>query len=74
MQHNLALDARLFNHTDRRNPQWIIRECRACGGHPIAFGSDGWAVIHAFALEGWMALRDGNSVRLWFADVQEGTA
>ena len=74
MRSNLALDTRLFNHSQPRNPQFIIQECRACGGHPIPFGTEGWAVVHAFAMQGWAAIRDGDLVRVWFADVQEGTA
>lgn len=57
-----------------RTPRWIIRECSHCGGHPIAFGSDGWSIVHAFVLQGWAALRDGEAIRTWPADMQEGTA
>lgn len=63
-------------NTERDYPTILIRECRECGGHPIQFASedDLWAAVHAFAIEGWAALRDGNAVRVWWADVQEGTA
>lgn len=70
----ILVDKPRKRNSAQRNPQWIIRECRQCGGHPMAFGADGWSVVHAFVLEGWMAVRDGNVVRVWWADGQEGTA
>lgn len=70
----IILDKPRERNSGTRNPQWIIRECRECGGHPIAFEPDGWAIVHAFVLQGWMAVRDGDAVRVWFADAQEGTA
>ena len=57
-----------------RNPRWIVKECRACGGHPIPFDVGGWECVHAFALQGWSVLRDGDAVRIWFGDQQEGSA
>ena len=73
---HIILDTPHKRNKSRRSPQYIIRECRECGGHPIGFADeqDLWAAVYAFTMEGWAAMRDGNSVRVWWANVQEGTA
>lgn len=68
----ILLDETPARNSAKRAPLWIIRECQECGGHPVKF--EGWDMVFAFCLQGWSAMRDGDVIRVWFSDAQEGSA
>lgn len=57
------------NKTVKANPRWISRDASLV---PDPF--PGWDSIMGFASRGFSIWRDGDVLRLWWADVQAGEA